>query len=88
MATEQDYGTSELARDFGELTFGSALSGYRLGEDISQRGFAEFLGISAQSLCDIEKERRVPSVSRAARIAEKLGEPIAFFCVISAPRYT
>lgn len=79
MTTNHVYGTSELAEDFGDLTFGNALSSYRLGEHQSQREFAQFLGISAQSLCDIEKERRIPSPARAARIAKKLGEPIAFW---------
>ncbi|MXW79281.1 MAG: XRE family transcriptional regulator, partial [Gemmatimonadetes bacterium] len=30
-------------------------------------------------LCDIEKERRIPSPSRAAKIAGKLGEPESFW---------
>ncbi len=79
MTTKPVYGTSELAKDFGVLTFGNALSSYRLGEHKSQREFALLLGISAQSLCDIEKERRIPSPSRAARIAKILGEPTAFW---------
>jgi len=79
MSTESVYGTSELAEDFGALTFGNALSSYRLGENKGQKEFAAFLGISAQSLCDIEKERRIPSPRRAAKIAEQLEEPIAFW---------
>ncbi len=79
MSIKHDYGTTELAKEFGRLTFGNALSGYRLGDNKSQKEFAKFLGISAQSLCDIEKERRVPSPNRAAKIANKLGEPIAFW---------
>ena len=79
MTTKHTYGTSELAKDFGNLTFGNALSSYRLGENKSQKEFAKFLGISAQSLCDIEKERKIPSPNRAARIANKLEEPIAFW---------
>ncbi|WP_446011976.1 helix-turn-helix transcriptional regulator [Candidatus Electrothrix sp.] len=79
MSTESVYGTSELAEDFGALTFGNALSSYRLGENKGQKEFAAFLGISAQSLCDIEKERRIPSLRRAAKIAEQLGEPLAFW---------
>ena len=56
-----------------------ALSSYRTGEEKSQGAFADFLGISPQSLCDIEKERRIPSPSRAAKIARKLGEPESFW---------
>ena len=79
MSTESVYGTSELAEDFGALTFGNALSSYRLGQNKSQKEFATFLGVSAQSLCDIEKERRIPSPRRAAKIAVHVGEPIAFW---------
>ncbi len=79
MTTKGQYGTSEMARDFGGLTFGNALSSYRIGEEKSQREFAGFLGISPQSLCDIEKERRIPSPSRAAKIARQLGESESFW---------
>ena len=79
MNTKFEYGTSELAKEFGHLTFGNALLSYRLGEDKSQKEFAKMLGISAQSLCDIEKERKIPSAGRAAKIAAKLNEPIAFW---------
>ena len=68
-----------MERDFGALTFGNALASYRIGEEKSQREFAAFLGISPQSLCDIEKERRIPSPSRAAKIARKLDEPESFW---------
>lgn len=79
MSTKKQYGTSELANDFGELTFGNALISFRLGEHKNQKEFAKMLGITAQSLCDIEKERRIPSPNRASKIAKKLGEPIAFW---------
>jgi len=79
MNTKKSYGVSELERDFGRLTFGNALSSYRQGEEQTQKQFAMFLGISPQSLCDIEKERRIPTPSRAAKIAKKLGEPESFW---------
>ncbi|MFT5366087.1 MAG: DNA-binding XRE family transcriptional regulator [Candidatus Latescibacterota bacterium] len=72
MNTKAQYGVAELEKGFGSLTFGNALASYRLGEEKSQREFAAFLDISPQSLCDIEKERRIPSPSRAAKIARKL----------------
>ena len=79
MNTKQQYGTNELAEDFGDLTFGNALISFRLGEHKNQKEFAKMLGISAQSLCDIEKERRIPSPMRAANIAKMLEDPIAFW---------
>ncbi len=44
MTTEEQYGTSELEKDFGRLTFGNALASYRMGEEKSQREFAVFFG--------------------------------------------
>ena len=79
MSTKGQYGTAELEKDFGSLTFGNALASFRQGEEKSQREFAAFLYISPQSLCDIEKERRIPSPNRAAKIARKLGEPESFW---------
>ena len=73
--TTENYGAKEMERDFGPLTFGNALESHRKCEEISQREFAAILGISPQSLCDIEKGRKTPSVTRAAKIAAILNEP-------------
>ncbi|MDH4468795.1 MAG: helix-turn-helix transcriptional regulator [Bacteriovoracaceae bacterium] len=66
------YGTKEFERDYGELTFGKLLESHRLSEEVSQKDFAKFLGISASSLCDLEKGRKIPSPRRASLIAKKL----------------
>ena len=42
---------------------------------MTQKEFAKKLGITPQSLCDLEKGRRIPSVERAVKIAKKLNEP-------------
>ncbi len=76
---KKKYGLKELEKDFGALTFADSLSSYRLCEEMSQKEFAVFLGISPQSLCDIEKGRRIPSPSRAAKIARQLKEPESFW---------
>ena len=73
--TTENYETKEMERDFGPLTFGNALESHRKCEEISQREFAAMLGISPQSLCDIEKGRKTPSVTRAAKIAGIINEP-------------
>jgi len=75
MTTEKKYGSKELAKEYGPLTFGRALWSHRKCEDISQKDFAKMLGISPSSLCDLEKERKLPSVNRAVRIARVLNEP-------------
>jgi len=75
MNTKKKYGFKELERDIGPLTFGNALESFRLGEGLSQKQFSHVLDISPQSLCDIEKGRRIPSVSRAVKIARKIKMP-------------
>ena len=78
MNTEK-YGTEELRKDYGALTFGNALESYRKCEELSQKEFALMLGISAQSLCDMEKGRRIPSPSRAVKIARQINQPESFW---------
>ena len=75
MGTKKHYTVSDLEKEFGPLTFGNSLEAYRLSEELTQKQFAKKLGITAQSLCDLEKGRRIPSVERAAKIAKKLNEP-------------
>lgn len=70
---KRKYGIKELEKDYGNITFASLLLAHREGEEKTQKEMAELLGISKQSLCDLEKGRRIPSPERAASIAEKLG---------------
>ena len=55
------------------LNLSDLLSAIRLGEEMSHSAFAEKLGISRSHLCDIEKGRKVISLSRAIEFAETLG---------------
>ena len=59
----------------GPLTFGRLLYSIRMGDEISQVDFAKKLGISKAHLCDIEKDRRIVSPSRAWAWGKKLGYP-------------
>lgn len=72
MNTKSKYTLQHLEKDFGALTFGRLLRSHRLGEEISQVEMAKTLGISKQSLNDLESGRTLPSVARAAEIAKKL----------------
>jgi transcriptional regulator with XRE-family HTH domain len=56
-----------------ELTIGLFLLTIRECEEISQKDFAEKLGISRQYLCDIEQDRRSVSLEKAATFAKKTG---------------
>lgn len=62
-----------IERKYGRLTVGELLHSWRVDEEVSQTKFAKKLGISVQSLCDLEKGRRIPSPARAAKIAKKMG---------------
>ena len=57
----------------GPVTLGGLLEAIRLGEEMSQVGFAKKLGISRAHLCDLEKGRRTLSAARAAKFAKTLG---------------
>ncbi|WP_321493500.1 helix-turn-helix transcriptional regulator [uncultured Desulfobacter sp.] len=73
--TTEKYGSAEMEKEYGPLTFGRALWSHRKCEEIPQKEFAKMLGISPSSVCDLEKERKLPSVNRAAKIAKILNEP-------------
>ena len=60
-----------MEKEYGRLTFGQALWSHRKCEEISQKKFATSLGISSQSLCDIETGRKISSSERAAKKSEK-----------------
>lgn len=64
-----------LEKRFGVMTFADMLKAWREAEDMSQTSFAKKIGLSVQNLNDLEKGRRIPSPSRAAKIAKKLGLP-------------
>ena len=79
MNTKRQYSLKDFEKEYGPLTFGEALESYRLGEEISQVKMAKKFEMSPQSLCDIEKGRRVPTPKRAAKIARIIGEPEMFW---------
>jgi transcriptional regulator with XRE-family HTH domain len=66
------YSVDDAIKDFGFITFGKLLASYRLGENMTQVEMAELLEISKQSLCDLEKGRTLPTISRTTHIAKKL----------------
>ena len=76
MPIKKHYTLQEMERDFGPLTFGKTLAAYRQAEEMTAKEFSKMLGMTPQSLCDLEKGRKLPSVGRAAKIARKLGEPV------------
>lgn len=67
--------TEQLEKKYGILTFARVLQAWRTADEYTQTAFAKKLGISVQNLNDLEKGRRIPSPTRAAKIAKKLGIP-------------
>lgn len=67
--------TEQLEKKYGILTFARVLQSWRTADKYTQTAFAKKLGISVQNLNDLEKGRRIPSPTRAAKIAKKLGIP-------------
>ena len=65
----------KLEKQYGVLTFGDLLKAWREAEDMSQTAFAKKVGLSVQNLNDLEKDRRIPTHTRAARIAKRLKLP-------------
>lgn len=83
MNIKTKYTSKDLFSEFGELTFGELLKSWRISEEVSQKEFALKLGISPANLCDLEKGRKIPSPSRAAGIAKRLGLPEALLVQIA-----
>lgn len=67
------YSVRDLEKDLKGLSFGNMLESYRLAHEFSQKDLATELGISPSSLCDLEKGRKIPTISRAVSIARLLG---------------
>lgn len=66
----------DLPYHLSHSTFGDSIKAWRQCDEMSIRAMARRLGMSAASLDDIERGRRLPSPERAAKIAKRLGHPI------------
>jgi len=71
--TTKKVGIAEIEKQYGPLTFGRLLKSHREGEELSQVAMAKKLGLSKQSLNDLESGRKIPSIRRAVQIAKKIG---------------
>ena len=67
----------KLEKIYGPLSFGSLLKAFRESEELTQVEFSKKIGLSKQNVSDLENGRRIPSASRAAKIAKKLKLPEA-----------
>ncbi len=69
------YTLEDLEKDYGPLTFSHLLIMQREDEGLSQTEMAGNLGISKQTLCDLEKGRKIPSARTTVKWAKKLKLP-------------
>lgn len=82
MNTKIKYGSKELSKDFGTMTFGGLLRSLRETEELTQKDFAKKLSISTQRLRDFEKGRRLPDIKSTISFAKKLKDSEHFFIQI------
>ena len=68
-----------LTELLGPRSVGKALQAIRMADEITLTAFAKKLGISKQTLYDVETERTLVSPHRAARFAKKLGHSVKVF---------
>ncbi len=67
----------KLEKIYGPLSFGLLLKAMRESDDCTQVEYALKIEISKQNLSDLENGRKIPSPSRASKIAKKLKLPEA-----------
>jgi DNA-binding XRE family transcriptional regulator len=67
MTTKKRLSTNDLRSMIGNLTFGRALKSERESRNMARSDFGKILGITIQSLADLENERRIPSPARAVK---------------------
>jgi transcriptional regulator with XRE-family HTH domain len=58
-----------------QLSLGGFLRSHRMGEELSQTDFADFLGISKQRLSDLENDKGNVSIKLCKELADKIGVP-------------
>jgi antitoxin HigA-1 len=63
----------------GPLTFGALVRSIRETDELTQEDVAIRVRVSKQHVSDVENGRKKVSIERAARWAEALGYPAAYF---------
>lgn len=82
------YGTKEMEKEFGPITFAKLLLSYRLGAELTQDELGEKLGgLSRGIICDYEKGRRIPSPEKAAEIARCLKQLESYWVQVALQDY-
>lgn len=88
MITKKRYGTKEMEKDYGSVTFSKLLHTYRVTAELTQSELGEKIGgLSRGIICDYENGRRIPSPAKAAEIAEALGEIESYWVQVAVQDY-
>lgn len=88
MSTKRRYGTKELEKDYGPVTFAKLLHTYRITAELTQNELGKKIGdLSRGIICDYENGRRIPSPSKAAEIAVALGEIESYWVQVAVQDY-
>lgn len=58
-----------------QLSLGGFLRSHRMGEEMSQTEFADFLGLSKQRLSDLENNKGNVSIKLCKELGDKIGVP-------------
>ena len=88
MTTKRRYGTRDLEKDFGPVTFAKLLHAYRFTEELTQNELGKKIGgLSRGIICDYENGRRIPSPAKAAEIAGALGEIESYWVQVAVQDY-
>ncbi len=86
--TTKKFGTKELEKMRGPVTFAKLINSYRLSEELSQTELGNiFGGISRGVICDYEKGRRIPTPEKAAEMARALGEIESYWVQVAMQDY-
>lgn len=82
------FGTKELEKSRGPVTFAKLLHTYRMAEELSQDELGQKLGgLSRGIICDYEKGRRIPTPEKAADITKTLGEIESYWVQVALQDY-
>ena len=88
MSTKKKYGTKELEKDYGAITFAKLLYTYRITAELTQSELGEKIGgLGKGIICDYENGRRIPSPAKAAEIANALGEIKSYWVQVAIQDY-
>lgn len=88
MLTKKKYGTKDLEKDFGPVTFAKLLSSFRLSAGLTQEELGKKIGGMPRAMvCDFEKGRRIPSPEKAYEIARKLKQIESYWVQIAIQDY-